>query len=223
MPVPALNNLAYFSTTGPQLIYWCPRNSDAFTKAMNQDYSGMAYLGTTVRSPKINTANAHEKVMNSLVGTMIPAEKSFQGVACSIVCPMNRVSESSLRRLKALPFSYGTGSTGAVPDAGKYQFQDLGSLSNQDGAALLVVFLNALAPSAGVPSLPLGIRFFCATLEESDQDELTTVPKVDTLTFEANVARNQLYAFNASFGGWDQQYGVYDFEVLNHSSFVAPS
>lgn len=224
MAVPALNNRAYFSTTGAQLVYWCPVNSDAYTNALSQNYSGMAYLGTTVKAPEIDSPTANEKVMNSLTGTMVQAEKSFQGLTTTVVMPMNHVSESSLRRLKALPYSYGNGSTASIPDAGKYTFQDLGSLSNQDGAAVMLVLLNSMAPAlaGGVPDLPLGIRFFCATLEDSKQTDLTTVPKVDTLVFEANIRRGSFYTLTAN-SYWDMQYLAYDYEVLNQNTFTAPS
>lgn len=206
MAAPVINPLAFYSTRGPQLLYWCPASSQSISAI---DYSLFAYLGTTVKAPEVSFQNPYENVMNSLGGTALPTDKSYQGSSATIVCPINRFSESSLRRLMAVPYHHGSGSSTAVQDAGNYSVQDLGSLSYQDAASFMLVVMNLFGGNPGSSlNMPFGRIYYQCTWPEAKEIDATTIPVVETLVFEATPCRFAFSKvgntfFNANIKTWD--------------------
>jgi hypothetical protein len=171
---------AFFNVDGPIHLYF--RQNWLLS-------ASYVYLGTTVRSPKIIYNYGNERTMNAIGGVNIHTDKAFQGHSAMIVCPMNRTDDAQLDYLKRYISSDSVGS-------GQHRFVDMGRLAEQDGRSISLVMVNSFFGAPGglaVTPAFAGKTFPCVTLEpQTAEDEKTTVPRLDTLVFEATRLREPL-------------------------------
>ena len=145
--------------TGPGLIYVAFGAGSTFTNP-SQPY----FLGTCERTPEIDLNPEWEVVMNSVGGTRIPIDDTYQGEWAIISTLFTRWNEPTYARLaNYIATSSGTGQTRGRTNANT---GDLGTLLMTQARAiqLWVKFPYANLEPFASNGMPAGYRFFATKL-----------------------------------------------------------
>lgn len=158
--------------------------------------SGVQYLGTGERAPKIRLNPEWDAVMNDLSGTKLPMDYIFEGEEAFVGVTLTRWNQPVLDILR-------TRTNRAAPP-GFTLPTDLGSLMVTEGltVSLYLYFTFATKLAMVAAGMPAGYRFTSAFLMGPDDLERGTGPNKDQTmfhcvrAFDIVTGRMNLYDFN---------------------------
>ena len=149
------------------------------------DFGTPQFLGHGELAPRIKRDKKYAPIMCDLGGNLIPFDMSWQGQQAFVFVTLTRWNWNVYEVISQIVSGGGSSGVYTLGDS----FGDIGTLMMTENVGFTLWLQYPYAnPAAGHPAfgaafMPLGIRFYCAFLEQEDDLEPGTQPNKQHLAF----------------------------------------